>query len=1204
MADTSGAPGTGAGAPQGPNNGRKPGLMRRLGQAVGYTILGVTPETWMSPMQPLRPMAESSKGRAFDFPVAWNINYIPRATEPLSFLRLKALMEYGVAPLVMQTRIDQMSALEWSIRPKEERKGKRAKSSQFDTQITQITKFLERPDRRLDWHQWLSAVLVQHFTYDGVVTYRHRTRGGQLYALENMDAACYSDDTEVLTKRGWFLFKDTKPDDWFATRNQKTKHFEWQQATKSYNFPHVGTMYHFHSRSVDLLVTPNHRMLVDRLPRHLGGNSHRERGEFIVRADELACGARTSAPAIPMTSFWTGIPVGEKVFDLPPLPDVARKQGRPPQAHYQQVEKRCLHCGQSFAVHAHREDSAKFCSSSCRGRYRSYVRMDGNDFCAFMGMWLAEGCTLKSGVGNVYISQQTKSKGFTAYKELLTRILGKEPRYSHGNFVISQRGLADYLRQFGQAPDKFVPDEIMEATPEQLTLFWHYYWLGDGHGDAAGHQGCTTVSRRLADQIVELIQKMGFSAMLRTQEARNDAVFLDRYADGTVVARPISCRECYRIYVRRSEKMQFKVSRQIYKGSVHCVSVPNEVLYVRRNGKPAWCGNTISVKIDQDGRPNPPPPSVAYQQVLKGMPTSNYSVSSDDGPQFTTGEMLYAIKNYRVDRAYGWPPGAQAINYIEMQLARAREQAAEFANGNAPKGIMTGPESMSSDQINAAQLYFDSIFAGNIEQRRRLWFMPYGSEYKPIDKAILFDQFDEWLARVICFAFSISPTPFIKQVNRATAGSQQEVALAEGLQPTMKFIKRMMDHFVQEDFNQPELEFAWIEDIEFDPTAKAVMNNTYGRMGAMALDDIREDLGLDKIGGVFSTPMYATPTGWVPVDPTEAAALRVPPTPPGGDPGSAGGTNPQNGGKNAQPGGNAPGSRTAAPAKGASNQPPDKTDNTEKSTTRSLYIKRDLLSALDLMQWAKAQGFEAVLDPSDMRVTQCYSSQPVDWSTVTRDAPTMVVAEGGRRTIEPLGDEGAIVLRFESDEMTARWHELMGQGVSHDYDTYKPHVTITFRGALAGSVAESAPKMVTVQTTTKDFLGRVVVKEEVVEVPGEIERPKTLEDIEPYTGPLLFGEEVWAPTKDNWQDDIQMLKLLGSEVDAAAAEAHPSPSPKQIAAGNYPKGHITVNGLDISIESAAGSVRRGVGADGKPWSVVMPTAYGYIRRVKKVETDV
>lgn len=69
-------------------------------------------------------------------------------------------------------------------------------------------------------------------------------------------------------------------------------------------------------------------------------------------------------------------------------------------------------------------------------------------------------------------------------------------------------------------------------------------------------------------------------------------------------------------------------------------------------------------------------------------------------------------------------------------------------------------------------------------------------------------------------------------------------------------------------------------------------------------------------------------------------------------------------------------------------------------------------------------------------------------------------------------------------------------------------------------------------------------------------------------------------------------------VDQAAAEAEPSPSDAQKEAGNYRKGHVTVQGLDITIENAKGSERSGVGPDGRAWSVEMPAHYGYIKRTE------
>ncbi len=42
---------------------------------------------------------------------------------------------------------------------------------------------------------------------------------------------------------------------------------------------------------------------------------------------------------------------------------------------------------------------------------------------------------------------------------------------------------------------------------------------------------------------------------------------------------------------------------------------------------------------------------------------------------------------------------------------------------------------------------------------------------------------DEWLARLCCFAFSVSPQPFVRMVNRATAETAQDQAASEGLAP-------------------------------------------------------------------------------------------------------------------------------------------------------------------------------------------------------------------------------------------------------------------------------------------------------------------------------------------------------------------------------------------------------------------------------------
>jgi hypothetical protein len=433
----------------------RPGVLSRVAQAARYVVSGVTPETWFGPMQPLQPMAPAEvKGRAWDYPVGWNLNYVPRASERIGFDRLRALADgYDLLRLVIETRKDQMTALTWSILPRQVKAGERASRAGLDSAIAEISEFLQTPDRRHDWAQWLRGLLEDHFVVDAPAIYRRRTRGGQPYAFELLD------------------------------------------------------------------------------------------------------GAR------------------------------------------------------------------------------------------------------------------------------------------------------------------------------------------------------------------------------------------------------------------------------------------------------------IKVLLADDGR-TPEPPDPAYQQVLKGIPAADYS----------TDELLYYPKNFRTNHAYGYSPVEQIVSRVETAIARGRSQLAWFTEGNMPDGLITGPEDWTMDQIRAMQTHWDSLFSGNVEQRRRAWWVPSGAKFQPVKDSPLMDEFDEWLARIVCYAFSVSPQPFVKMMNRATAESAAQTASAEGLSPTMIWVKRLMDRLIAEDFGCPSLEFSWDEDRELDPSKAAEINQIYVRSGVKTIDEVRDDLGLDALGGAAATAMVATATGYVPIN--------------------------------------------------------------------------------------------------------------------------------------------------------------------------------------------------------------------------------------------------------------------------------------------------------------------------------------------------
>lgn len=80
-------------------------------------------------------------------------------------------------------------------------------------------------------------------------------------------------------------------------------------------------------------------------------------------------------------------------------------------------------------------------------------------------------------------------------------------------------------------------------------------------------------------------------------------------------------------------------------------------------------------------------------------------------------------------------------------------------------------------------------------------------------------------------------------------------------------------------------------------------------------------------------------------------------------------------------------------------------------------------------------------------------------------------------------------------------------------------------------------------------------------------------------------------------------QTVQTAVEAASAQVNTEPTPAQAEAGNYKKGHVTIGEFDITIENPAGSVRKGVGADGKEWSTQMANAYGYIKGTEGVDGD-
>lgn len=96
-----------------------------------------------------------------------------------------------------------------------------------------------------------------------------------------------------------------------------------------------------------------------------------------------------------------------------------------------------------------------------------------------------------------------------------------------------------------------------------------------------------------------------------------------------------------------------------------------------------------------------------------------------------------------------------------------------------------------------------------------------------------------------------------------------------------------------------------------------------------------------------------------------------------------------------------------------------------------------------------------------------------------------------------------------------------------------------------------------------------------------------------------------APDIKKGEDVLDYIHRVAKakEIHDAERETDTNPTEAQKEAGNYKKGHVKVDGFDITIENPKGSVRSGKDADGKEWSVTMNNDYGYIRGTEGVDGD-
>ena len=349
---------------------------------------------------------------------------------------------------------------------------------------------------------------------------------------------CLTIDHDVLTQKGWKPITSITKDDKVATLN-KDGILEYQYPNNTMNYPdYEGSMYYIKNQSIDLAVTGNHRMWV----------SKNYSSYDFERADKL---------------------VGKMVR--------YKKDAKWIKKKYQLILP-------SIVKYINRIIPEKI--------------VDMEEWLVFFGIWYAEGWTSGNETsGRVIISvnkQRVKDALFPSLEKM-----GFEYKFDEKSQKINiyDNQLYMYMKEFSTgAPLKKMPEWVFELSKEQTRLL-----LESMIGSISKKTGCKfyyTSSSSLADQFQQLCLHAGWACISSIHLKKgntttiNDRIIKSNYDVIRLSIITTRLNPCVNHSHVKNQTVQEEKFIENEKCHVVCIEVPNQVFYVRRNGKAVWTGNS------------------------------------------------------------------------------------------------------------------------------------------------------------------------------------------------------------------------------------------------------------------------------------------------------------------------------------------------------------------------------------------------------------------------------------------------------------------------------------------------------------------------------------------------------------------------------------------------------------------------------------
>lgn len=411
---------------------------------------------------------------------------------------------------------------------------------------------------------------------------------------------------------------------------------------------------------------------------------------------------------------------------------------------------------------------------------------------------------------------------------------------------------------------------------------------------------------------------------------------------------------------------------------------------------------------------------------------------------------------------YGLSPLEGVLSVVANLLNADNFNSTYFEEGAFPPIILQLVGQINQRDLEAYREYMIQELTGNFHRPAIM-----AGEQKAevinlkdmTNRDMQFMEYTQFLARLLAAAYGMSGQDIglTDEVgSKNVAETQKDLSEGKGYSSVLMLIKEIFNQeIIWKDFGYEDLEFDWVAP---DTTAPDVASQIYDRNlknGTLTLNEVRQKLGETPYEEWADQPMILTADGYKPLLVEDQVKDEVEEEEDGDyNEGEVGGEKPYN------------------------EQDDVEGEETTKSIAKTLYICRPIVNAEEIIAWAKSQGFHTTMPPKEMHVTIAYSKTPISWTRVGLETNKITVVDG-KRTVEPLGDAGAVVLKFSCAELTQRWSEICEAGGTWDYPSYQAHITLTYNGVGTD-----------------------------------------LALVKPFTGKIVLGPEERAPIQEGWMNGI------------------------------------------------------------------------------------